>query len=222
VSSPPPHRIWITRTRPEGAAAQLRAAGFDPVSAPVLETRPVAAEVDLAGVDALAFTSATGVRAFADVSLERSLTVFAVGEGTAMAAQAEGFEAVHSSSGDVRALTTFIAEAKPALVLNPTAREPAADLPALLAEHGVAARSLVVYETIPTGAAVPPGIDSILIHSPRAARILAGQIPADQAPTLTVFAISEAAASPLRALPFARIATAAFPDEASLLDLLQA
>jgi len=221
VSSPRPHRIWITRTRPEGAAAQLRAAGFEPVSAPVLETRPLAAEVDLTGVDALAFTSATGVRAFADLSLERGLTVFAVGEGTSTAAQSEGFGAVRVSSGGVRALAAFIAEARPTLVLNPTAREPAADLPTLLAEHGVPAKSLMVYETIPSGAPVPPGVDAILIHSPRAARIIAGQITADEAPALTVFAISEAAAAPLRALPFASIAVATFPDEASLLDLIQ-
>ena len=222
MSSQPPHRIWITRTRPEGAAAQLRAAGFEPVSAPVLETRAVAADVDLAGVDALAFTSATGVRAFADLSLDRELTVFAVGEGTAAAARAEGFDSIQTSNGDVVALAAFIADARPGLVLNPTAGEPAADLPALLAEQGVTARSLVVYETFPTGVAVPPGIDSILIHSPRAARIVAGQMTADRARALAVFAISEAAASPLRALPFARIATAPFPDEASLLDLLQA
>jgi len=38
---------------------------------------------------------------------------------------------------------------------------------------------------------------------------------------LSAFAISEAAASPLRALPFARIVIAPFPDEASLLHLLE-
>ena len=195
--------------------------GLEPVVAPVLETRLVAAEVDLAGVDALAFTSATGVRTFADLTLDRELSVFAVGEGTATAAREEGFAVVSASTGDVRALADVIVKAKPSLVLNPTARKPAADLVALLAEQGIAAQSLVVYETVPTGAAVPPFVDSVLIHSPRAAGILADQLTADQAPTLSVFAISEAAAAPLRALPFARIAVASFPDEANLLDLLQ-
>jgi uroporphyrinogen-III synthase len=217
-------RIWVTRTQPRATATaeRVRALGLEPIVAPVLVSQAVAADIDLAGVDALAFTSATGVRAFADLSLDRAPTVFVVGEGTAAAARAEGFEVIRISNGDVRALSAFIAKAEPALVLNPTAREPAADLVALLAERGVAARGLVVYETVPTGAAVPPNIDSILIHSPRAARIVAGQITAEQASALSVFAISEAAAAPLRALPFARIATAPFPDEASLLDLLQA
>jgi len=219
--SPRPHRIWITRTRPEATTARLRAVGFEPLAAPVLETRAVAAEVDLTGADALAFTSASGVRAFCDLSLDRALTVFAVGEGTAAAAQAEGFDTIRTSNGDVQALAAFIAEARPALVVNPTARKPAADLVALLAVRGVAARSLVVYETVPTHVAIPPGVDSILIHSPRAAHILSGQITSSQASALTLFAISEAAAAPLRGLPFAAVIVAPFPDEASLLDLLQ-
>jgi uroporphyrinogen-III synthase len=196
--------------------------GLEPVVAPVLVSQPVAADIDLTDVDALAFTSSTGVRAFADLTLARDLPVFAVGEGTAAAARAEGFGAVQVSNGDVLTLAAFIAEARPGLVLNPTAREPAANLVALLAERGVTARNLVVYETVPTGAAIPPAIDSILVHSPRTAHIVASQIAADEAAALSVFAISEAAAALFRAPPFARIVTATFPDEASLLDLLQA
>jgi uroporphyrinogen-III synthase len=212
----------VTRTQPQAdaTAARLAAMGHAPVVAPALISRPVPADIDLAGVGALAFTSAAGAQAFADASSARGLPVFAVGEATAGSARARGFAHVLASKGDARALADVIAAARPSLVLAATAREPAADLPALLAALGVKARGVIVYETIPTQAAVPADIDTVLIHSPRAARIVAGLIAPDLAATLTAFAISEAAAAPLRALPFARIVIAPNPDEASLLHLL--
>jgi uroporphyrinogen-III synthase len=189
--------------------------------APVLIARPIAADIDLAGVGALAFTSAAGLAAFADASPRRDLAVFAVGGVTAEAVRAAGFGHVLASRGDVEALADVIAAARPSLVLAPTAREPAADLPALLAARGVKARSVVVYETTPARPDPPAGIDAILIHSPRAARIVAELITPAMAAALTAYAISEAAAEPLRTLPFADILAAPFPDEASLLHLLQ-
>ena len=225
-----PWRIWVTRTQPEAGttAERLRAMGHEPVAAPVLVSRRIPraaidpAGIDLADIEALAFTSAAGVRAFADLSPARDLAVFAVGAATAEAARAAGFGAVRTAGGDVQALATAIADARPGRVLNPTARKPAADLVALLAARGAEARSVVVYETVPAPEAPPEAIDAVLVHSARAARIIAGLIGPDRAPLLTVFAISEAAAAPLRGLPFARVVAAPFPDEASLLDLLQA
>jgi uroporphyrinogen-III synthase len=218
-----PRRVWVTRTQPRADATARRLAemGLEPVVAPVLIARAVAADIDLADIAALAFTSVAGVRAFADASPDRGLPVLAVGGATAEAARAAGFAHVLASKGDVDALADLIAAARPAVVLAPTAREPAADLPALLAARGVAARSVVVYETVPTGSVVPADIDSVLIHSPRAARIVADLISADRANALAAYAISEAAAAPMRALPFAHLVVAPFPDEASLLHLLQ-
>ena len=217
-------RVWITRTQPQAdaTAARLRAMGFEPVVAPVLVSRAITdVDVDLSGVDALAFTSAAGVRAFADLSPERTLPVFAVGAATAEAARGAGFSTIRTGGGDVHALVTTMAEAGSGAVLNPTAREPAADLPALLAARGIPATSIAVYETVPTEASAPTDIDAILIHSARAARMVAGLISPERARALKVFAISEAAAAPLRALAFASLATSPFPDEASLLSLLQ-
>ena len=203
----------------------MRAAGFDPVTAPVLEARLVSgAVIDLAGVDAIAFTSGHAARAFAALCPARDHPVYAVGDATAALARAVGFAAVRSSAGGARALARAIgaAEPRPALVLNPTLAEPAADLEALLAEYGVRVRTVVVYDTAPASAArLPESVDSILIHSAKAARIVAGAVSPDQARRLTVFAISPAAAAPLQSLPFARIATAPFPDETSLIALLE-
>src|SRR5882724_6752731 len=84
-------------TRPEEDAAPLAAAlaerGIDVTLEPLLAIRPLPeAPIDLAGVQALLFTSANGVRSFAelaggrDLAGWRELPVFAVGNATAAAA----------------------------------------------------------------------------------------------------------------------------------------
>lgn len=219
--------IWVTRAQPQAAAtaARLRALGFTPLIAPVLETRPITDTViDLTGVDALAFTSAAGVAAFAALTGERGRMVFAVGDATAEAARGVGFAEVRSASGDVHALADLIAAAapRPALVLNPTAAEPAADLPGLLAERGVAARAVVVYEVRETALDAPPAdLDGVLIHSARAARAVARWLVGADLSAVTAYAISPSAASPLAGLGWRRVAAAPFPNETALLNLLQ-
>ena len=62
-------RIWITRAQPAAdvTAERVRALGHEAMVAPLLAVRPVEPEpIDLEGVAALAFTSANGVRAFAE------------------------------------------------------------------------------------------------------------------------------------------------------------
>jgi uroporphyrinogen-III synthase len=215
-------RVWVTRTEPEAGAtaARVAALGHEPVVAPVLEARAIAGAVlDLAGVDALAFTSAHAVAAFATLSTERTLAVFTVGAATAKHATAAGFTHVRSADGDVTALADLIATAKPALTLHPSAREPAADLAALLKARGVPARTITIYETVPTDlAAPPPEIDAVLVHSARAAARVAALLAGRD---IAVFAISQAAAAPLRAAGLTRVTCAPFPNEAALLDLLR-
>ena len=218
-------RLWITRTAPqaEATAARLRAMRIEAVVAPVLEIRPIAGgALDLAGAEALAFTSQAAVAAFAAASPERSLPVFAVGAATAAAAQEAGFQHILAppAHGDVRGLADRIAAAdpKPRLVLNPTALEPASDLAALLAARGVAATSLAVYETVRSGlTAAPDAIDGLVVHSAKAAEAVADLVDPGCAAGLTVYAISEAAAASLRRRSFGRILVAEQPNEASLL-----
>jgi uroporphyrinogen-III synthase len=220
-------RVWVTRTAPEAdaTAKRLAAMGHDAVVAPVLEARAIAGvRIDLGGVDALAFSSGHAVAAFSALSAERSLPVFTVGAATAGQAQAAGFSAVQSADGGAAALAEKIAAAEPlpALVLHPGAREPAADLVALLAERGVAARAVAVYETVPTSLAVAPdAIDAILVHSARGAERVAALMADRPRDRIEVFAISQTVARPLRSLSFARVVAAPFPNEAALLDLLK-
>jgi len=230
---PVSRRLWITRTRPQAdaTAERLIALGWIPVIAPVLETR-LLADVELGSLDgeiagapdALAFTSQTAVSAYAALRPDRDLPVYVVGEATGRAALDAGFVHVDAppggQGGDVADLADRIAGAnpRPSRVLNPTARAPAADLRQLLARRGVAARSVAVYETVETPLEAPPTeLHGLLVHSPRGARAVARLIDPDQAARLKVWAISEAAARPLRAIGFERIFVAEQPNEQALL-----
>jgi uroporphyrinogen-III synthase len=220
-------RVWITRTQPQAAdtAQRVAALGLEPVLAPVLEARPIPGVTpDLAGVRALAFTSGHAVAAFAALSVVRDLSVFAVGDATAARARAAGFGEVRSADGNTAALADLIIAARPGRVLIPMAREPAADLAGLLAARGIEAAPVAVYETVPAGAAPPlADIDLVLIHSPRAAGLVAAHLVGrPEASGIIACAISPVAAAPLERVGLAAVRIAARPTEAALLAALTA
>ncbi|MFL5295975.1 MAG: uroporphyrinogen-III synthase [Phenylobacterium sp.] len=223
--------IWITRAQPgaDVTAQRVRALGHDALVAPLLMVQPVSeAQVDLAGIAALAFTSANGVRAFADLSPERSLRVFAVGSATAQAARAAGFRLVLSADGDVEALAEGIGQRRTELrgaVLHPGAAEPAGDLAGALEKYGIRSRHLILYET--AAVQLQPEIadrlvqaDAALLHSPRAAKVLAGVLKAHPAPRMRALGLSKAVVKPLARTPLAARAFPPMPLEAALLNLI--
>ena len=220
-------RIWITRARPEAEATaeRVRALGLEPVVEPVLEIQPVGEAPDLQGVCALAFTSRNGVRAFAALTPERGLPVFAVGDATAEAAREAGFGDVASASGDVAALADLIASRRDALqgqVFYAAPEEPAGDLVGALASHGVEARRQVVYRTVPAEFSLPADIFAVLVHSAKAARRLAAHpamTPDDN--SMVAICISPSAAEPLRYSGFRDDLVASAPNEAAMLTELR-
>lgn len=218
----PSTRVWITRAQPGAGrtAARLAALGFEPVVAPLLEIRRLDVQPDLAGVEALVFTSINGVAAFSALMPPPDLPVFTVGEATADAARQAGFTRVSSADGDVVALAALIRrDAKGLSLLHLGAAEPAGNL----AEGvGDVARvsSQPVYRAVETDAPSPEAWDLVLIHSPRAGRALATGLPPGAATGRVGAAISPAAAEPLRALGFAEIRVAATPDETGLIATL--
>ncbi|MFC5344827.1 uroporphyrinogen-III synthase [Brevundimonas staleyi] len=214
--------VWITRAKPGAhhSADRLSGLGFTPVVAPLLEVRPLDVRPDLTGIQALAFTSRNGVRAFADRSADRALPVFAVGDATAAAAREAGFTDVRSADGDLPALAALIrAEGVGRAILHPAAAEPAGDLAALV---GDAARitTVAVYEAVETDTSAPDAWDAVLIYSPRAARALAARLAPGAVGDRIAIAISLAAAEPLTALGFAEIRIAEAPTEDRLLAAL--
>lgn len=193
--------------------------GFEPVIAPLLAIRPIPQAVpDLTGITTLAFTSANGLAAFAALTPDRTRPVFTVGDATAAAARAAGFDRVQSAGGDLDRLAALLLTQGPGIgpLLVPGAREPAGDLPALLRDR-IEARALPVYEAVGTVATPPATFDAVLIHSARAARALAALGPfAGQ----TAIALSAAAAAPLADRVDLAIRLAPTPDETALLATL--
>lgn len=221
--------VWVTRAQPgaDATAQRLRERGWTPLIAPLIATRLLPLEAGaLEGVDALAFTSAAGVRAFTGGGTSTSLPVFTVGDATADAAHAAGFTRVLSAQGAGADLARLIAAVAPfARLAHLGAREPAFDLVAALRAAGRPAIHLPLYETV--AQALPPAaeaalaqgrIAAVLIHSPAAARALRGVANGASLASVTVVALSAACAEPV-AGPAATVA--ATPTEAALLDALE-
>ncbi|MGH7024949.1 MAG: uroporphyrinogen-III synthase [Caulobacteraceae bacterium] len=224
-------RVWITRASPgaQATAERVRALGWDPLVAPLLETKLLPTRIDLTGVAALAFTSGAGARAFAQLSERRDLPVFAVGAATAEASRELGFGDVRSADADVAGLARFIADRATSLdgaILHAGAAEPAGDLVGDLAARGILARAQAVYETVD---AEPPAyvferlaeIEAVLVHSPRAGRRLAETLRDHAAPGLSAYCLSPAVLATLDGLELARKRAAPLPNEDALLSLLR-
>lgn len=209
----------MTRTEPGASrtAARLAARGFEPLIAPVLAIRPILQPApDLTGITALAFTSPNGVAVFADLSADRSLPVFAVGDATAERARQAGFATVASASGALSDLAWLISGEATGRILVPGARQPAGDLDALL-NGAVETVILPIYEATETKATPPADFDAVLVHSPRAAQAVAGSLGRTGGAGRLAVAISAAAAAPLAAAGFAEIRTAGEPTDAAVL-----
>lgn len=102
-------KIAITRALPEAedTAAAIRARGAEPIIAPLLEIVPMGYDTSTEGAQAILFTSVHGVAAFPDARGARAIPVLTVGDATAQAARAAGFEHVRSADGDAAALTAL-------------------------------------------------------------------------------------------------------------------
>ena len=222
----PAPRVWITRTQPgaEATARRVQEMGWTPVVAPLLEVRPISGAMlkspTPSGLAGVALTSPNTITTIAkDLAAYNGLPFFAVGDATAEAARAAGLTNVTSAGGDIHALARLIAsKLSKGTVFAPGALEPAGDLPALLPEHSVI--RLPVYETLAVTPAVPEDLSAVLVHSPRAARILANLLPPEIATNLLAVTISAAAKAPLEALDFKKIAIAPTPDEEGVLRTL--
>jgi len=147
-------RVLVTRAEPDASAfaALCREHGLTPVMAPVTAIETYEKPVDLAGIGALAFTSANGVRAFAANEARRDMPVFAVGAVTAEAAKAAGFKDVAAADGDVESLARHIGAERDKAdqgVLHIAGADRAGDLVALLKGEDIESRRLTLYEARP-------------------------------------------------------------------------
>lgn len=222
-------RVLVTRSEPGASqtAERLIAAGYTPIIEPVFAIAPIT--VAIPDFDALAFTSANGVRELAKLSSRRDIPVFCVGARTAEAARDAGFADAASADGDVEALSVLIEDRLPktSRLLHAGNEEARGDLTGRLRAAGFTAEFVAIFRAAPAPAPGPvlrahlagkPEFEAVLIHSPRGAAILADFSVGSQA-ALNVAAISAAAVAPLAAVA-GRTEIASRPDEQSLFSAL--
>ncbi len=176
-------RILVTRPREdaEALAAKLTLRGHEPIIEPLLSIVDIDAPLPaLYKVQALLFTSANGVRAFARRDKCHDCPAFAVGEATAKALADTGFASVVAAGGDVEDLAAVVrARLSPAAgpLLHVAGTVVARDLGALLTSDGFAVERAVLYRADPATAlsastlrSLREGdIDAVLFFSPRTA-----------------------------------------------------
>ena len=215
--------IWVTRSEPGAAvtAQALNALSFTPLVDPVIEVVAHAVDIDLDPFAAVALTSAHGGRALAKLTSRRDRPVFTVGDRTAEISRQAGFRDVRSASADGAALATILSHAPPdGPVLWVRGRDAAFDLVSALAGI-VEVKPLVAYAAEPRRpdaallAAEEGRIATVLIHSPRGARLAADAL--GNRPCPPAVCLSDAVAG---AWPGPILAVAATPDEPALLDAL--
>jgi uroporphyrinogen-III synthase len=239
-------KILVTRPEPDGSrlGERLEAAGHEPVLEPLMSVGYLEGEGDLAAdfkqAQAIAFTSANGVRALmrsigARVFEGRDLPVFAVGAATAAAAKREGFTRVHEAGGDVSHLAARIGtmlEPEDGPILHIAGSVVAGDLAGSLASFGFHIERRVLYDTSAAQALRPEVISAItdgslggvVVYSPRTGRILVNLVGeaglAAKMAALTCYCLSDNVADAVAPLPFGECLVAQTPDEDALLDLL--
>ncbi len=179
-------KILVTRPQPQAdkTAQKLIAMGHEVIVEPMLSFQPLTVRGDVAGdAKAIAVTSANAIEALVFnglVSKLQHLPVYCVGEATAKAAEASGFQNVICADGDVDSLGSLIADSKQAgSVFYPAAIDRSGDLAGQLAQRGNTCRMVEVYQMAAatgfsenTRALIETErLDCVLFYSPRTIQI---------------------------------------------------
>ena len=206
--------------RPEPAARQtVRTAeglGLHAVSIPLFDLQAIDWTVpDASDFDAILLTSANTVRMAGEgLAALRSLPVYAVGEGTAVAARVAGLGVARVGNGGVDELLADVpADARLLHLCGEDRREPAT--------AGRTITSIAVYRANEKTDVPEINIlkgQAAVVHSPRAARRLAALVPENARATIRLAAISKATAQ-AAGEGWQEVRTASIPRDAELLAL---
>ena len=212
--------VLLTRPR---AASERTAAALAPIGclvAPLLAY--VCKGAAPRSARALLLTSAQGVAAWAAAGGAAGLPAWCVGPRTADLARAAGHD-VRGQAATAEALAALVPPGAPSLV-HARGAHVAGDLAGALRARGLEVAEAVLYEAVArplseaarararAGPVVAPA------YSPRAARRLGNEWPADALHHLMPVALSDAVA---RALPVPPVAVAAAPEGAAMLDAIR-
>lgn len=220
-------------TRPDAdaraTAEQVRALGFDPVLAPLLQVDPVPIGA-VTGFDGVVVTSGNALASLSDCP---DLPLLAVGDATAQRARAAGFRSVFSAGGDASALAVAAPRyfAPAARLLFATTENEGLALTETLRAAGFGVDRRVAYAVRPA-LALPPSARAVLtsgrLHaamflSARTARIFSGLLD----PSLYTYlgdvdalVIGQPAANELTLLPWRRVRVSLAPTLDQVLALL--
>lgn len=233
-------RVLITRPRLDARpfARALRDRGVGTLTQPLLNIVPLPGPaIDLSGCQAIAATSANGVRAFVARSPVRDLLLFAVGDGTARIARHFGFRHVMSASGDVSSLAELLAatlDPAAGAILHVAGSDLAGDLAGLLAAAGLSYRREVLYRAEVadgfdrrTAAALRAhALDGATFFSPRTGRTFARLAVRDGlahcCQALTAFCLSAAVVEAIATVPWKGMLIADRPDQPAMVDIVAA
>ncbi len=231
-----PDGVLVTRPAEAGAqtAQLLRAAGWRPVMAPMLDIVAVAAVLpEAAAVQAVLITSAHAVPRLP--ARFHATKLLAVGDATAARASRAGFTSVLSADADAAALAAMVAgQCEPGGL--PLLLAGAAGQGGPLIERLSAAGFRVLHHAVYEARPVRELSDAVreelynrriaagLFYSPATARSFVAAFmqacPGDIVFNVDAFAISAAVAAALDPLPWRRIRVATRPNQDELLALL--
>jgi uroporphyrinogen-III synthase len=237
--------VLVTRPHPddEATAAALRARGLEVLRAPMLRFEPVAFHDDLdANYGAVIVTSANALRGIAPHlagSRLLRLPLFAVGQRTADAARAAGFDHVIAAEGDAAGLRDKVVASvrarelkKASTLLYLAGADLARDLAGELGERGFNVVTHTTYRMIPVSslprdtcdAFAANRIEAVLHYSRRSARAF---LEAARAAGVEISAlaipqccISDAVALIVRDAGAPQVMVAGSPDENALFETL--
>lgn len=235
-----PLRVLVTRPTEDAKALvdALEARGHRALVEPLLTIKPVTKPEqvpDLDRVQALLFTSANGLRAFAARSGDRNLPVYTVGDASAAAARSAGFQHVESAGGDLGDLVRLVTERlDPArgILYHGTTDKRAGDLKGGLEAAGFEFRRALLYRARAAkaltkglrGALAEGALDAVTFFSPRSAETfvsLARRADLGAAcARLHAVCLSAAVAAKLGELSWSRVWIAERPDQEALLACL--
>jgi uroporphyrinogen-III synthase len=205
--------------------------GHEPVVSPALVIEPIAFSLDETGVQALLFTSAAGVRALG----KRDLPALAVGDGTAEAARALGYQDVRSANGAAANLIEMAKGLDPAAgaMVHVSGEDVATNVAEAIEDAGFRAARVTVYRARPATSLSPQAInlltrDSltsvVMFHSARGAESFCRLAEANglraQAARMIAVCIGGRSAEIAAAFDFKQILVASAPRETALLTLV--
>lgn len=223
LTRPAPAADRFARSLRDRFGAEIRI-----VVSPLLSPKLLSPIVPAGPFSALVFTSETGVAGFRQVSADRRLPAWCVGNRTATAAREAGFE-TRSAGGDLEALVEAIRQARlTGPLLYARGRETAGNLEERLGSLNIAVTEMVVYEQqarplLPLATALLAEDHVVVapLFSPRTAALFCDEpaVRMRNAP-LMIAALSPAVASACTAAQAQRTACAARPDAEAMLDAI--